>query len=189
MGDGGTAAVILAAGGGSRFLASGGEGHKLSAPFRGRPLVCWAVQHAAESGIGPVWVVGGDHELPLPAGTEVLHNPRWPEGMATSLQVAIGRARELGHGAVVVGLGDQPLVTPEAWRRVAAATRPIARADYDGRPGHPVRLAASVWDELPVGGDEGARSVVRLHPELVEDVACPGHPADVDTREDVQRWS
>ena len=188
------AAVVLAAGAGRRFAASGGERHKLSAPFRGRPLASWALDQAVAAAIGPVWVVTGAADLPasvpVPDGVELLANPRWAEGMATSLQVAVARARVEGLVAIVVGLADQPLVTAEAWRRVAAAaSRPIARASYDGVPGHPVRLAAEVWPELPTTGDEGARSLLRCHPELVDDVACPGHPADVDTREDVQRWS
>jgi molybdenum cofactor cytidylyltransferase len=189
MGDP-VAAVLLAAGEGARFAASGGRDHKLRAPFRGRPLADWAVEHAVAAAIGPVWMVTGATDLPAPPGVEIVPNDRWHEGMATSLQVAVDRAQQEGFVAIVVGLADQPLVTPEAWRRVAAATdRPIARASYDGRPGHPVRLAAQVWASLPVTGDEGARSLVRDRPELVEDVACPGHPADVDTREDVQRWS
>jgi CTP:molybdopterin cytidylyltransferase MocA len=184
------AAVLLAAGEGARYAASGGRGHKLRAEFRGRPLAEWAVEHAVAAGIGPVWMVTGATAPEAPDGVEVLVNDRWAEGMATSLQVAVDRARREGLGAIVVGLADQPLVTPEAWQRVAAATdRPIARASYDGRPGHPVRLAAEVWADLPVTGDQGARSLVRDRPELVQDVACPGHPADVDTREDVQRWS
>jgi molybdenum cofactor cytidylyltransferase len=187
------AAAVLAAGAGRRFVASGGDGHKLLAPFRGRPLWQWAVSTAVAADIGPVWLVTGAAE---PAGfddgvgaVEVLPNPRWDEGMATSLQVAVARARRESCDAIVVGLADQPLVTAEAWRRVAASPSPIARASYDGMPGHPVRLAADVWPDLPTTGDEGARSLLRCHPELVEDVACPGHPADVDTREDVQRWS
>lgn len=186
------AAVLLAAGSGSRYAASGGAEHKLLAPFRGRPLIRWAVDQAAGAGIGPVWVVTGATALPGLDdldGVEILANPRWAEGMATSLQVAVERARTEGLAAVVVGLADQPLVTAEAWRRVAAAESPIARASYDGTPGHPVRLAAEVWPDLPRSGDAGARSLLRSHPERVEDVACPGHPADVDTREDVQRWS
>ncbi|HEV7761006.1 MAG TPA: nucleotidyltransferase family protein [Acidimicrobiales bacterium] len=205
MGDppagGTTPAVLLAAGAGTRYAASGGHEHKLQAPFRGRPLVSWAVEHAVAAAIGPVWMVTGAGDPSRPGGAdgiggiggidgvELLANPRWAEGMATSLQVAVERARAGGHAAIVVGLADQPLVTAEAWRRVAAAGRPIARASYDGIPGHPVRLAATIWASLPVTGDEGARSLIRVHPELVEDVPCPGHPADVDTREDVQRWS
>jgi molybdenum cofactor cytidylyltransferase len=187
-----TPAVLLAAGAGTRYAASGGHEHKLQAPFRGRPLVTWAVEHALAAAIGPVWIVTGAADpsvLATLAGVEIVANPRWAEGMATSLQVAVARARAEGYAAVVVGLADQPLVTAEAWRRVAAAGRPIARASYDGVPGHPVRLAAAVWASLPVTGDEGARSLIRVQPELVEDVPCPGHPADVDTREDVQRWS
>jgi molybdenum cofactor cytidylyltransferase len=183
------AAVLLAAGEGARYAASGGGGHKLLAAFRGRPLVRWAVDAAVAAGIGPVWVVTGAADLPVGDGVDVLANPRWGEGMATSLQVAVAQARTEGIDAIVVGLADQPLVTAEAWRRVAASPSPIARASYDGMPGHPVRLAAEVWPDLPTTGDQGARSLLRCHPELVEDVACPGHPADVDTREDVQRWS
>jgi CTP:molybdopterin cytidylyltransferase MocA len=187
-----SAAVLLAAGEGARFAASGGTSHKLLTPFRGRPLVGWAVDAALAAAIGPVWVVTGATAVPVAdgaSGFEILPNPRWAEGMATSLQVAVARAWSEGLDAIVIGLADQPLVTAEAWRRVAASSRPIARASYDGVPGHPVRLAAEVWSELPTTGDEGARSLLRCHPELVDDVACPGHPADVDTREDVQRWS
>jgi CTP:molybdopterin cytidylyltransferase MocA len=183
------AAVVLAAGAGRRFAASGAERHKLLAPFRGRPLATWAIEQATAAAIGPVWVVTGAAEVAVPDGVVLLANPRWDEGMATSLQVAVARARTEGIDAIVVGLADQPLVTAEAWRRVASSLSPIARASYDGMPGHPVRLGAEVWSEVPTTGDEGARSLLRCHPELVEDVACPGHPADVDTREDVQRWS
>jgi CTP:molybdopterin cytidylyltransferase MocA len=186
------AAVLLAAGAGARYAASGGDGHKLVAPFRGRPLASWAVARAVAAAIGPVWVVTGAADLPGLddlEGVEILPNPRWAEGMATSLQVAVARARTEGFGALVVGLADQPLVTSEAWRRVAAAGRPIARASYGGVPGHPVRLAAEVWPALPRTGDAGARELLRAHRARIEDVACPGHPADVDTREDIQRWS
>jgi CTP:molybdopterin cytidylyltransferase MocA len=192
MADGGVAAVLLAGGAGSRFAASGGQGHKLLADFRGRPLIDWALDAALAADVGPVWLVAGAVTPPVPAGVEIVPNPRWPEGMARSLQAAVTRARSGGveHAAIVVGLADQPLVTAEAWRLVAAAAEtPIARATYGGVPGHPVRLAASIWPELPVTGDEGARRLIKVNPTVVQDVACPGNPADVDTREDVQRWS
>jgi len=124
----------------------------------------------------------------LPEGVTPVHNPRWAEGQATSLQA--GLAAAAGHDAVVVGLGDQPGVVAEAWRLVAgAAATPMAVATYGGQRANPVRLAVEVWSRLPTTGDEGARSLLRGSPELVTEVPCPGSGADVDTLEDLQRWS
>jgi CTP:molybdopterin cytidylyltransferase MocA len=176
---------VLAAGGGTRF---GGEGHKLLATFRGRPLVSWALE--AAGGLDELIVVTGAVQLDLAAGAREVHNPRWAEGQATSLAAGVAAAGAAGHDAVVVGLGDQPLIPAEAWRLVAAATgTPIAVATYDGARRNPVRLAAEVWPLLPAGGDEGARSLLRGRPDLVTEVACPGDPADVDTQEDLATWS
>jgi CTP:molybdopterin cytidylyltransferase MocA len=186
------AAVILAAGGGSRFAQSpAATGHKLLAPWRGRPLVTWAVETALQAAIGPVWVVAGAVDLTgvLPPGVTVLDNPAWADGQATSLQVAVSEARARGLAAMVVGLADQPLVPDEAWRAVAATVAPLAVATYDGRRRNPVRLGREVWDRLPKTGDEGARVVIRQSPDMVREVACAGNPADIDTVEDLSRWS
>jgi len=178
-----TAAVVLAAGGGSRF---GGDGHKLLASFRGRPLVAWVLE--AASVLDELIVVTGAVELDLPPEAREVRNERWADGQATSLAAGLDAAT--GHDAVVVGLGDQPLIPAEAWRRVAAATRtPIAVATYGGARRNPVRLAAEVWSLVPRQGDEGARSLLRKRPDLVTEVACPGDPADVDTQEDLTTWS
>jgi CTP:molybdopterin cytidylyltransferase MocA len=183
-----TAAVVLAAGGGSRWT---GEGHKLLARWRGRPVIEWALEAAASAGLDDLLVVTGAVVVPLPPGAVEVGNDHWAEGQATSLQAGVRAAAERGHDAVVVGLGDQPGVTAEAWRRVAAAplVPPIAVATYGGRRGNPVRLAAEVWAFLPTSGDLGARIVMQTQPELVSEVACPGDPFDVDTVEDLTAWS
>jgi molybdenum cofactor cytidylyltransferase len=186
------AAVVLAAGGGSRFAQSGGSGHKLLADLRGRPVVAWAVEHAVAAGLDETVVVAGAVDLSEVVRHDVtlLTNDRWADGQATSLRLAIAHVDQVGHDAVVVGLGDQPLVPSAAWRAVAdSAGGPIVVATYDGRRRNPVRLDRAVWSLLPAIGDEGARVVIRARPDLVREVACDGEPADVDTVEDLHRWS
>jgi molybdenum cofactor cytidylyltransferase len=191
-----TVAVVLAAGAGSRFS---GPTHKLLARL-GRDATesdsldtvsGRAIGAARAAGIGPVVVVVGAIDLPadVTAGCVIVRNPNWAEGQATSVQSAVTAAREQGADAVVIGLADQPFVTPDAWRAVAAATSPIAVATYDGVRGNPVRLHESVWSLLPVSGDSGARDLIRLRPELVSEVACAGSSADIDTQEDLDSWT
>ncbi len=187
------AGIVLAAGAGRRFSASGGVGAKQRASVGGVPIVAAALGAAVGAGLDAVVLVQGATDLSdlVPAGVIVLDNPRWDEGLATSLQVALDHAREAGHDAVIVGLGDQPGVRSESWRAVAlaAAVPPIAVATYGGRRGNPVRLHRSVWDLVPTTGDEGARAVMQRRPDLVREIPCSGDPHDVDTLEDLDRWS
>ncbi len=185
-------AVVLAAGAGSRFQ---GDSHKLLAEFRGRPVVSWALEHARAAGLDRTWVVTGAVDLAqagvVPPGIEMLVNTRWAEGQATSLQVAVAAASRLvAVDSLVIGLGDQPLVEPSAWRAVAASSgRPIATATYGGRRANPVRIDRECWPLLPGDGDAGARVLMRQRPDLVMEVACESDPTDIDTVEDLQAAS
>lgn len=180
------AAVLLAAGAGSRF---GGGTHKLLAELDGRPVLTHALDAVLAAGFDEVIVVDGALDVShlLPAGVHRVHNEAWADGQAGSLLRAVEAAGERGHEAIVVGLGDQPRVPAAAWRRVASSSSPIAVATYGGRRRNPVRLHRSVWPLLETVGDEGARTVMRAHPELVVEVPCEGDPLDVDTVADLER--
>ena len=186
-------ALVLAAGAGSRFV---GTTHKLLVPLAGKPVVRHVLEAVAASGVSPIIVVTGAVSLddvlvePLPGNPEVIvtHNERWQSGMASSLHCGLAVARRRGLAGVVVGLGDQPGVPASAWRQVADTTAPIAVATYHGVRRNPVRIHAELWDELPPGGDEGARTLIRIRPELVTEVACEGNADDIDTADDVARW-
>jgi len=187
-------AVVLAAGGGSRFA---GTTHKLLTPLDDQPVLAHVLRAVAQSGVRPVIVVAGAVDLTpivdlarsrMQGELIVVQNDRWREGMATSLHCGLQVARERGLAAVVIGLGDQPDVPPSAWRKVADTNAPIAVATYSGVRRNPVRIHAELWDQLPLDGDEGARTLIRIRPELVTEVACEGNADDIDTADDVVRW-
>ena len=182
-----TVAVILAAGEGSRFA----RGAKLRADLRGRPLVAWAVEAAREAGLADTIVVTGAQRLDdlLPDDVTVVPNPDWARGQASSLRVGIQVADTGGYDALVVGLADTPFVTAECWAAVAGAETDVATATYDGDPRPPVRLARAVWDQVPASGDAGARRLVRGEFGPVQEIPCDGRAVDIDTMEDLWRWS
>ncbi len=188
-----TIAVLLAAGAGTRFA---GDGHKLDAELNGTTVAEHAVRAALDAGVGPVVIVTGAVEPTLPSlqspiaagDITFVRNPDWAHGQSTSLGIAVDAARDRHAHAIVVGLADQPFVTADAWRAVAASRSPIAVAEYDGRARNPVRLHHSVWPLLPTAGDHGARHLIRLRPQLVERVPCQGSDADIDTLEDLRSW-
>ncbi|MEY2581410.1 MAG: hypothetical protein QOE09_1259 [Ilumatobacteraceae bacterium] len=183
-------AVLLAAGGGTRFA---GTTHKLLATIEGVPVFRRSLDQVVAAGFDQIVVVTGAVALDIadPDVTAV-HNPRWQQGQAGSLQLALARATEFGSDAVVVGLADQPFIPSSAWRAIADArtTATIVVATYGGVRGpNPVRLHSSVWPDLPTDGDEGARPLMRLHPNWVDEVACEGSAADIDTLEDLRSWT
>jgi CTP:molybdopterin cytidylyltransferase MocA len=183
--------VVLAAGSARRFGAV-----KQLAPFRGRPLVEHAVGALAGAGLDAVLVVLGadadavEREADLrPA--QIVRCADAHSGQSHSLRAGVAAADRLGATAVVVVLGDQPLIAPAAVGQVvaAAAADPeadAARATYGGVPGHPVLLRRSAFPVVAtLEGDRGARDLLMSF--NVVGVPCDGlgSPADVDTPDDL----
>jgi molybdenum cofactor cytidylyltransferase len=117
----------------------------------------------------------------------------WATGMghvlATTLAQATGDWR-----AVVVLLGDQPLVTGRAVARLVEAWRagagPVVTATYGGRPGNPKLFDRRLLpDLLGLAGDTGARDLVAAHPEWVHrvEVGDLASDADIDVEADLER--
>ena len=179
------AVVLLAAGAGSRYV---GPTHKLLAPLGTSTVVGQAAAHALAADVGPVLVVEGAVALPRLPGCVVVRHAGWTDGQASSLRAGLAAAGEVD--AVVVGLADQPGVSPATWNAVASAPGgPVVAARRGVHRGPPVRLDRAVWPLLPHSGDEGARVVMREHPHLVSEVAIDDDLADIDTVEDLERWS
>lgn len=190
-GGGRVGAVLLAAGRGSRF---GDASPKTLARLGRRPLVAHAVAAATMSGLRPVVVVVGCQAADVAAASgtlaQIVENPDWENGMATSLRAGLATVLpDATVTAVAVALADQPRIGADAYRRLATAHREgaqLAVATYDGKRGHPVLIGRAHFDEaMRMAGDEGARSLLAAH-DVVE-VPCDGtgDAADVDTPADL----
>ena len=174
--------LVLAAGAATRFGAP-----KQLAELDGIPLLEHSLRTMTAAPVGRVVVVLGSSADEIVAavdlhGADVLVCARWDEGQSASL--ACGLAELADCEAVVVTLGDQPRVSPDAVRRVIGARNGAAavRATYRGNPGHPVLLERELYEQLRnVTGDKGARNL--LLSVQVLDVPCDdlGGGEDVDT--------
>ena len=179
--------LVLAAGAATRF----GRAKQL-AELDGRPLLEHAVRAMVASPVGRVVVVLGSGAEEVQAtvdmqGADALVCRRWAEGQSASL--ACGLAELSDCEAVVITLGDQPLMSPDAIRRVIAARGPdvaAVRATYNGEPGHPVLLERRFFERMrDVTGDHGARNLlISVRPR---EVPCDdlGTPGDVDVASDL----
>ena len=199
-------AVVLAAGGSTRM----GRPKQL-AELDGRPLlahVLAAVDAApADGGSGGlrsrppvdrvVVALGGAADAVLErvdlGRAEPLVVEGWAAGMGHVLASTLAQAGD-DWEAVVVLLGDQPLVPGGAVARVVEAWRagagPVVTATYGGRPGHPKLFDRRLLpDLLRLTGDTGARDLLATHPDRVHrvEVGDLGSDADVDVEADLVR--
>lgn len=192
----GVSLVLLAAGSGSRF--GGSPGDKLLADYGGAPLVEATLSGMDGAPVDEVIVVAGARAEELreacePYGARVVENPRWTEGMSTSVKAGIGACGPQARAAVIA-LADQPLAGAEAVERLVDAFEggaQVAVATYGGEQRNPALFSRTLWPLLmeEMSGDVGARSVLRSRPELVTEVPCDGvaDPSDVDIVEDLRR--
>ncbi|WP_340374964.1 nucleotidyltransferase family protein [Streptomyces sp. SS7] len=189
------AGLVLAAGGGRRL----GGRPKALLSHRGRPLVEHAAEVLRAAGCTRVHVVLGAAAADVRqrarlAGCVLVENPRWEEGMGTSLRAGLDSLAGTGARAALVSLVDQPGIGVEATARVLAAYEgegSLAAAAYDGVRGHPVLFGAAHWAGVTRGarGDQGARAYLTAHAAEVVLVECgdAGLPYDIDTPGDLAR--
>ncbi len=186
--------LILGAGASQRF----GEPKQLL-PFAENTLLGWVVSQAqrADTLDETIVVLGRSAEEIRErvdfGNTRVVENPVFTEGCASSYRAGIS-ALDSRSEAIMIILGDQPGVTPEIINRVADEWRqsdaPIALCVYDeGRKGHPMIFARSLFDQLEVlHGDKAAWKLVDSNASAVLEVHLPlPFPPDVNTREDFER--
>ncbi|MES4890894.1 nucleotidyltransferase family protein [Streptomyces sp. NPDC096012] len=191
--QGDVAGLLLAAGGGRRL----GGRPKALLEHRGRPLVEHAVGVLRAAGCGRIHVVLGARSQEVRERAELdgcvlVDNPRWAEGMGSSLRAGLASLAGTGVRAALVSLVDQPGIGPAAVARVLGAYKgenSLVSAAYDGTRGHPVLFGAAHWPGIAATatGDRGARAYLAEHAAAIRLVECAdvAEPYDIDTEADL----
>jgi len=157
--------VILAAGGSERLGVP-----KQLLDWGGSPFISQIIKNALESRLMPLIVVTGAGHAEIEKAcrdfpVRIVHNERWAEGQATSMQLGLAALPEDCQGVVFL-LSDQPQVSPLLIRglieRFSAHRNPITAPQIAGRRGNPVLFARETFDALrSVTGDQGGRAVMQ----------------------------
>ena len=167
--------IVLAAGRGERFLASGGTVHKLNALLAEKPVIDHVLDAVRASGL-PFYLVEADVLRP---------------GMGDSIAAGV-RANPEASGWMILP-ADLPLIRSETLRTIALAPpASVTVPMYGEQRGHPIRFGRACFQRLAdLKGHSGAATVLRAE-EAINSVAFIalddiGTVTDVDTLEDLKR--
>lgn len=162
--------IVLAAGKGERFKASGATQDKLLSLLCGQPV--------REHVLAAVRASGLSWHVVEPTHTAHLSNP----GMGDSIACGVAATPD-AHGWLILP-ADLPLIQPRTLLAVAKALQQhsVVVPRYEGQQGHPVGFAPSCREALlQLTGDHGGRAVVTQHVVCCLDVEDEGCVLDVDT--------
>lgn len=183
--------ILLAAGRGTRFDPAGAQ-DKLLQRLPDGTAVAVAAAHSLRAVLPEVIAVVRPDASQLAdalraAGCRVTVCPDARAGMGVSLVHALQQAQEADGW--IVGLADMPCVAPQtvaALQQAVADGADIAVPVHAGQRGNPVAFSRRHLSALlALGGDEGARRLLRQHPVCEVPVDDPGIRRDIDTPDDL----
>lgn len=167
-------------------------------PYRGTTMLGWVVDQVQRAdSLDEIVVVLGRAADQLReqvdfGSARVVENPVYGEGCSSSYRAGIG-ALSANSSAIMIILGDMPGTTPEVIDRLAETWRegdaPIALCSYQGRKGHPMIFAQSMFSQLvDLHGDKAAWKLVDANAARVQEVHFNlPFPDDINTPEDVHK--
>ncbi len=162
--------IILASGRGERFLASGGQGNKLTAVLGDKTVLQWTMDAVRATGL-PWYLQDAGHA-----------------GMGDSIAAAVG-ATPASQGWLILP-ADLPMILPKTIQAVADALMQGAQVAYPvcaGQRGHPVGFAAAARvDLLDLKGKCGAAGILSARSAIKIIVNDAGSVCDVDTLDQLQ---
>jgi molybdenum cofactor cytidylyltransferase len=128
-----------------------------------------------------------------PCRAQRVDNPRYADGLSTSLQAGLDGLSDDSDGALIL-LADMPRISPATVEAVLAAAREtptqIIAANQRGRPAPPVYWPRASFPALhAIRGDEGGRSILLRSLDTLRliEPTQPDEALDVDAPDDYQR--
>lgn len=183
-------AIVLAAGLSTRM----DNVNKLLLPFKGKTILEWVVDTVVSASVTEVIVVTGHEDRQIrdilsSYPVRVAYNPEFASGISTSIRRGILATQPTAEGFMIC-LADMPAIKPSTYTLLlevfSQQEQPaIVVASASGRRGNPVIFHRDFRGELlQLRGDQGAKSIIELHPDLVVEVDTQdeGIFLDIDTR-------
>lgn len=189
-----TVGILLAAGSGRRFDATGARNKLLQLLDDGTSVA----QHSARTllkVLANVVAVVSNEKLAAQLtqlGCQVLLYPGAEQGMGATLAYAVSHVavRFPEAQSVLIGLADMPYVQSDTVSRIVTELEQgagIVQPVYEQQAGHPVGFASCYFAALmALQGDTGARHLLREFPVLRLAVQDPGIILDIDYLSDIQ---
>ncbi len=190
-----TGVILLAAGSSSRL----GRPKQLI-NYQDKTLIQHSIEAALNSTANDLVVVLGSNSELIQTGIEskevpVLVHEHWEEGMSSSMQCGLRYLIETSQvEQVILMLCDQPYVTQDLLDQLMngkkASRKGILACSYSGTVGVPALFDQTYFPELfALMGAEGAKKVILNHQEDVFLIGFPLGAVDLDTEEDVQKFT
>jgi molybdenum cofactor cytidylyltransferase len=188
--------ILLAAGKGMRFDPSGAQNKLLQTTIDGDTVVV-AAATALLAVLPRVTAVvrRADDAVAMELaklGCQVVVCPDADQGMGASLVCALEQNQDAAGW--LIALGDMPGVQTTTIAALANELKNQLRSGaaivvpyYKGERGNPVGFGRQHLPELlTLGGDQGARALLKAHPLTKVEVNDPGIHYDIDTAADLQ---
>jgi len=184
--------LLLAAGAGSRM----GGPKALFGPLAGEEspvsrVAGWMHAGGCEQVVVVIGARAADvrASLPVRPWLSIAEAADWSHGMAASLRAGLAQATAGEASAALITLVDLPDVRADVFERLLATAEPgstddsvLARAVYQGRPGHPVLIGRSWWASAAelARCDKGARDLFATRPHRLVECGDLASGEDVD---------
>ena len=190
-------AVILAAGLSTRMKV-----FKPLLPVDGRPALEGLIETAKAAGLTDITVVTGHNRGALAPelarlGVAEAYNENYENGMFSSIQAGLAKARQSDKDGYLLMPVDCPLISVSVMRAVmdgAAEGGAFAVALFEGKKGHPLYIPAGHIDEILSSDGQGGLAAItdRYAEEMIRvETGEEGCLLDMDTPEgyaDIQKF-